>query len=115
MKTIGKITILIASMMVVSMGIALGGETKEIKIKTSAQCDNCKERIEKALAFEKGVKKSTLDVKTKECTVIYNPKKTSPEKIKAAIAKSGYDADEVKAEDKAYNKLPRCCQKGGHE
>lgn len=83
----------------------------EIKIKTSSQCDDCKERIEEALAFEKGVKKSELDVKTQIITVSYKKGKTSPEKIREAISKAGYDADDVKADPKAYGKLPACCQK----
>ena len=87
-------------------------KTAEIKIKTSATCDMCKETIEKYVAFEKGVKKVTLDVSTKVATVIYNPQKTTPEKIRLAITKSGYDADDMKADEKAYNKLDDCCKKG---
>ena len=84
----------------------------EIKIKTSATCSMCKETIEKHLAFEKGVKKSNLDVESKILTVIYNPKKTAPEKIRTAVSKSGYDADDVKADVKAFNNLEDCCKKG---
>jgi copper chaperone CopZ len=86
--------------------------TAEIKIKTSATCSMCKTTIEKYLAFEKGVKKSSLDVDSKILTVIYNPQKTTPEKIRLAVSKSGYDADEIKANEKAYNKLDDCCKKG---
>ena len=84
----------------------------EVKIKTSAICSMCKETIEKSLAFEKGVKRSNLDVASKEITVVYNPKKTDPEKIRIAISKAGYDADEVFADKKAYDKLEACCKKG---
>ena len=45
--------------------------------------------------------------------VTYVTKKTNPEKLRLAITKIGYDADELKADEKAYNKLPGCCQKGG--
>lgn len=86
--------------------------TAELKIKTSAICDMCKETLENALAFEKGIKKSNLDVTSKVITVVYNPKKTTPEKIRVAISKAGYDADDVKANPKAYNKLDDCCKKG---
>ena len=44
-----------------------------------------------------------------------NTDKTSPEEIKEAISKLGYDADEVKADSAAYNKLPSCCKVGAHE
>ncbi len=86
--------------------------TAELKIKTSAVCDMCKERIEKYVAFEKGVKKSNLDVESKILTVTYNPQKTTPEKIRLAVSKSGYDADDVPADKKAYKKLDACCKKG---
>ena len=92
---------------------AQGNDT--LKIKTSAECGMCKKTIEKELAYVKGVKKANLDVESKVVTVVYNPKKTSPEKIKAAIAKCGYDADEVNADSKAYENLPACCKKGGME
>lgn len=86
--------------------------TAELKIKTSAVCDMCKETIEKYVAFEKGVKKSNLDVESKMLTVTYNPTKITPEQIRKAVSKSGYDADEVPAYAKAYKKLAACCKKG---
>ena len=86
--------------------------TAELKIKTSAVCGMCKETIEKFMAFEKGVKKSSLDVDSKILTVTYNPEKTTPEKIRKAVSKSGYDADDVPADPKAYKKLDGCCKKG---
>lgn len=86
-----------------------------VTILTSAQCDMCKERVEKVLAYTKGVKKSRLDVNTKSITVVYNPDKITPEKIREIIAKTGYDADTVAADKDAYDKLPGCCKKGGHD
>ncbi len=82
-----------------------------IKIKTSSKCGMCKDAIEKAMAYTKGVKSSDLDLKSQIITVTYNPKKTTAKKIRTAISKSGYDADDVKAEEKAYKKLPACCKK----
>ena len=86
---------------------------KEVKIKTSAICGMCKARIERNLAFEKGVKEADLDVKTKVVTIKYNPAKTDVSKLKANISKTGYDAEEVPADEVGYNKLPNCCKKGG--
>jgi periplasmic mercuric ion binding protein len=90
-------------------------KSQTVKIKTSAICEMCKERIEKKLAFTKGITDVNLDVDSKDkvVTVIFNPKKTSVEKIKKAIAEVGYDADEVVAETASYDKLPSCCKKGG--
>lgn len=94
--------------------LANDDKDKEVKIKTSAVCEMCKARIERNLAFEKGVKEATLDVESKVVTIRYNPAKTDVMKLKANINKSGYDADELPADAKSYDKLPSCCKKGGH-
>ena len=86
-------------------------KTEVIEIKTSAVCGMCKEKIETNMAFEKGVKDVTLDYKTKICTIRYNPSKTNPEKLRIAITKLGYDADDKTADPKAYDKLSPCCKK----
>tara|TARA_B100000809_G_scaffold225968_1_gene237277 strand:- start:4496 stop:4849 length:354 start_codon:yes stop_codon:yes gene_type:complete len=88
-------------------------KTETIIIKTSSQCGMCKATIEKAMAYEKGVISSILDIETAELTVKYKPKKTNPSKIRLAISDSGYDADDIKANKKAYDNLPGCCQLGG--
>jgi periplasmic mercuric ion binding protein len=92
----------------------VSAQTAEVKIKTSAQCGECKERIEKALAFEKGIKNATVNLENQVLTVVYYNKRTSPEKIRETIANIGYDADDVPAKKESYDKLPKCCKKGGH-
>jgi mercuric ion binding protein len=44
-------------------------------------------------------------------TVIYNPNRVDLQTIKTAISKLGYDADEIKADPIAYEKLDGCCKK----
>jgi periplasmic mercuric ion binding protein len=83
----------------------------ELKVKTSAQCGQCKDRLERAMAFEKGIISSDLNLEDKVFTVVYKPSKTSPELIRKAISKTGYDADDIAADAKAYDKLPACCKK----
>jgi len=83
-------------------------------IKTSAQCEICKSAIEHQLNFEKGVKSAILDIATKDIIVIYNSKKTNPEQLRKSISMIGYDADSIKADAKAYEKLHACCKKDGH-
>lgn len=84
---------------------------EQVNIKTSAVCEKCKEKIESNLSFEKGVKDVELNIETKIVTVKYNPNKTDPDKIRKAISKIGYDADDVKADCKAYENLAQCCKK----
>ncbi len=90
-----------------------GGKSETVKIMTSAVCDMCKERIEKAVYNTKGVKAVTLDVDTKIATVKFNPKKVSADDLKAVISNAGYRADDVPANETAFNKLPRCCRTEG--
>jgi len=82
-----------------------------IKIKTSAMCNQCKDRIEGGMAFEKGVKDVSLDVETKIVTIKYNTKSTTPDELRKKISKLGYDADDVPCDKVAYEKLPPCCKK----
>jgi len=105
-----KIILLIVVVLSFS-GFMKAQSSDTLKIQTSAQCEMCKERIETALAYEKGVVSSDLEMNTKIITVVYKPAKTNADKIKAAISWLGYDADDVKAGLKAYNKLPACCKK----
>jgi len=85
-----------------------------VTILTTAECEQCKERIEKNMAYEKGVKYVSLDLETKKLTVKFRKDKTDIDKIRKAISDIGYDADDVKADPKAYDKLPDCCKVGGH-
>ncbi|MBP6978824.1 MAG: heavy metal-associated domain-containing protein [Bacteroidales bacterium] len=87
---------------------------EKIVVKTSLQCDMCKDRIINNLSFEKGIKDIEVNVEEKTVTVQYNSEKTTPDQIRKAISKIGYDADNVPADPAAYAKLPKCCQKGGH-
>jgi hypothetical protein len=52
-----------------------------------------------------------LDEKNMSITVYYNSKKTDLDKIRKAISQLGYDADDVKADPAAYEKLDGCCKK----
>ena len=90
-------------------------KSETIEIKTSAQCGMCKKRIETAIYELKGIKSANVDLETQIITVIFKTKNTSADEIRKAISKVGYDADDVPADTKAYENLPKCCQKGGHQ
>lgn len=86
-------------------------QTMVVKVKTSAICKMCKNKIERDLLLTKGVKDAELNLKDKVVTVTYNSAKTTPELIRVAITKSGYDADDLPADPAAYDKLSSCCKK----
>ena len=71
----------------------------------------CKTRLEKSMAYEKGVQSANLDVASQMLTINYRPDKTSPATLQAAIQKTGYDANDAPAEARPYERLPDCCKK----
>lgn len=114
MKKFNHGLILILALVMITTNLAGQSAQKkgeELKVKTSAQCGMCKERIEKVMAYEKGIFESELNLDEKVLTVRYNPKKITPEKIRKVLNDTGYDADDTKADLKAYAKLPDCCKK----
>lgn len=110
----GKISIVFTLMMLVLLSNPLFAQrrnTAEIKIKTSAQCDMCKKTIEQKVLSERGVKKASLNLDSKIVTITYNPKRTSPERLRKVISEAGYDADDVPAVNRANQKLNDCNKK----
>ena len=107
-----KIAILLFSLII---GFGVNAQQKKaitVKINTpTVQCEKCKKTIEDYLSYEEGITKVVVDFKQKRTTVTYFSDRTNLENIKTAIANSGYDAEEVKADGEAYNKLPKCCKK----
>lgn len=91
--------------------------TAKAIIKTHFNCDHCKKcetcgkKFEAELYNTKGIKDFSIDEKTMTITVIYNPNRVDLQTIKTAISKLGFDADEVKADPIAYEKLDGCCKK----
>lgn len=104
-------------LIVLTTGAAQAQDKQEkfqtVVIQTSAECGDCKDRIEEALNYTKGVLFAELDLETKKVTVKFATKKISLQQVKEAIASIGYDADEVKAEPQAQQNLPKCCQPNG--
>ena len=84
------------------------------QIQTSAQCGDCKERIENKLNYTKGVVFAELDLDSKKVTIKFKSSVITKQQIKEIIASIGYDADDVKAKQEDVQKLPKCCQPGGH-
>ena len=56
-------------------------------------CANCVKKIEKNIAFEKGVTDLKCDLLKKTVVVTYNKDKTTESKLKDAFKKIGYEAE----------------------
>lgn len=108
MKNILKATIM---MLVLLGGTARAqGKLAQLDIHTNAVCNDCKHRIETEVLYEKGVQKVTVDLDKEIIHVEYKAKKTDPDKLRQAVSKIGYLADDVQPDAKARAALPSCCQ-----
>ena len=89
-------------------------KTKTIEFHTSAQCGMCKDAIEGAMNFERGIQFVELNLDNMFLTVKYKTKIHTEKSVKNLVSELGYSAGEVKANEKAMNELPKCCQPGAH-
>ena len=106
MKTLKIIFFTLLFIAFASSGFA---QTKTEKIKVAGECSMCKKSIEKA-ARTAGASYAAWNTDNKVLTVKYSSTATNKAKIEKAVAKVGYDTEDVKATDEAYNKLHQCCQ-----
>lgn len=94
-----------------------GNRNRKANIKTTFYCDHCKEcetcghNLQKHLLTMKGVRMFEIHQEENLITVYYDSKKTDIDAIRTAISNLGFDADEVKANPEAYEKLDDCCKK----
>jgi len=107
------IVVLGCLMLAGSIPVQAQSSTATLHIETSAICGMCKTRLEGELGFLRGLKSADLNLDTKVLTVVYKPKKLSPEAIRSKISGLGYRADSVPADPKAFEALPACCQAEG--
>ena len=83
--------------------------TKTATIKVWGNCQMCKDRIEKT-AMAGGATTAEWNVKTKFLTINFDPAKTEVGYLSNKLARAGYDTENQRAKDKAYNALPDCCK-----
>jgi copper chaperone CopZ len=106
-------TILISFLLLFGMPV-VAQKTMIIQIQTSAQCGDCKERIETALNQSKGVVYAELNLETKIVEVKFKTAKTDKAQLQLTLVNIGYQADDKKANPEALKALPLCCQPSGH-
>lgn len=103
MKT--KIFVLCALlvMCVFSVNAESGDKKKKKETVTylvSMTCENCQQRIESNIPYEKGVTDLKVDLPNKLVTIEYRTDKTTAEKLKAAIKEMGFTVVPFKGDPK---------------
>jgi copper chaperone CopZ len=95
MKTKNMLLIIIAFF--VSMNVMTGQNKKEstkqnVVFSVAMDCHSCQQKIEKNIAFEKGVKAMNVSLEKQTVEITYDTRKTDVEKLKLAFEKIGYPA-----------------------
>lgn len=86
---------------------------KKVVYNVSMHCESCQKRIEKNIAFEKGVKDMVVSLKDKTVAITFDDTKTNSEKLIAAFNKLGYEASEMKTNVNA-TEGEKSCEKADH-
>ena len=63
---------------------------EQVKFNVNMTCQSCVNKIEKNIAFEKGVKKMNVDLVSKTVTLTYDPKRTDVQKLQSGFSKVGF-------------------------
>lgn len=86
-------------------------KVEKLTIHSSMMCGMCEDKVSGLVGEIDGVKAHKVNLNKNTVWVKYNTSKTSADAIRTVISKAGFDADGVKADPDAYQKLPACCKK----
>ena len=91
------ILIMLCSVFAFSVTFAQSAQKNEKETVTftvkNMSCDNCVKKIEKNIAFEKGVTDLQCQLSSKTVKVTYRTDKTSEKQLVTALKKLGYEVD----------------------
>ncbi|MFC2464677.1 MAG: heavy-metal-associated domain-containing protein [Bacteroidota bacterium] len=90
---------------------AKAGQSEVVYFIPNMHCERCQAKIEKAISLEKGVKDLVFDLKAQRLTIVYQKQETTPEKLRQALAKMGYEAksDTATAQPQNSTRENRSC------
>ena len=86
MKNMKRIGVLLISMCL-CVGAWARGERQTVVFDVDIHCQGCITKIEKNIAFERGVKDMECSLEDRTVTIVFDPSKTSVEQLQAAFAK----------------------------
>lgn len=93
---------LLTALMLTATLIVSAKDVKTLVVTTMPQmhCEGCEKKIKGNIRFEKGIKTIETNVEQQTVTITYDADKTTPENIIQGFKKIGYQATEVKTEQK---------------
>lgn len=73
--------------------------TEKVCFNVAMDCHSCQQKIEKNIAFEKGVKALDVSLEKQTVVVTYDSRKTNVESLQSGFKKIGYEAKVVAPEE----------------
>ena len=102
--------VLTTILMVFALSVNLQAQTKKdqskktVMFNVSMHCESCQRKIEKNIAYEKGVKDMAVKLEDKTVTIKFDTLKTNESKLIKAFNDLGYEANVVKTETPVGNR-----------
>ena len=95
MKVIFKFIMLILLLNVITV-VAVKAQSKKksiqkVLLNVPMHCESCQVKIEKNIAFEKGVKDMVIDLQLKTVEITFDTTKTNLKTLESAFRKIGYE------------------------
>lgn len=105
MKNIVRVIAMIILALATTIGVQAQEQEKKkdsklttVVLHSEISCNNCKQRIEKNIPFEKGVKDLKVSLADKTVTIVFRNDKNTSEKLCEAVTKLGYKSVIIKEE-----------------
>jgi len=103
MKNVIRIITMIMLALATTIGVQAQEQEKKkdsklttVVLHSEISCNNCKQRIEKNIPFEKGVKDLKVSLADKTVTIVFRNDKNTSEKLCEAVTKLGYKSVIIK-------------------
>lgn len=109
--------LILMSLTMLSHGLFAQNKKDTIVVKTPNSCNHCKVcetcggKLETDLYYVKGIKLVNYNQEDQTTTIVYKTETITPDQIRKEIAKLGFDADDIQADPKGYEKRDGCCKK----
>lgn len=104
---------MILSIAMVLMALTAAAEKQTVTLYVhDMECNSCKAKVEKTLAFERGVQDLEFNLEKRQVTIVFNDKKTTIEKLQQALMKYNKFPSQIVTEcQKTCPEKISCCQK----
>ena len=103
---------ILLSLLFVSVCSLAKSERQTVVFDVQLHCQGCIDKIERNIAFERGVKDLRCDLKKRQVTVVFDPQKTDITTLQKAFEKIGkpavvhIDDSDTQASDERYISSP---------